>query len=153
MRATRQARDETAETFWQAGRTMGEGAVLKRRAVKQQSGASKSTLVFLKISQWFCENQSEILVKSECDFGKVGVWFWQSRSVILEKSECACDVVKISQWFCENRSVILVKSEYDFGQAGVWSWIDKNLLNTLYILYLEIYYIHYLYNTFIFLFT
>ena len=51
MRVTRQARDETAETFWQAGRTMGEGAVLKRRTVKQQSGASKSTLVFVKISQ------------------------------------------------------------------------------------------------------
>ena len=46
---------------------MGEGAVLKRRTVKQQSGASKSTLVFVKI------NQSAILVKSECDFGKVGV--------------------------------------------------------------------------------
>ena len=52
---------------------MGEGAVLKRRTVKQQSGASKSTLVFAKISQWSCENRSAILVKSECDFGKVGV--------------------------------------------------------------------------------
>ena len=41
---------------------MGEGAVLKRRTVKQQSGVSKS-----------CDNQSAILVKSECDFGKVGV--------------------------------------------------------------------------------
>ena len=30
---------------------MGEGAVLKRRTVEQQSGASKSTLVFVKISQ------------------------------------------------------------------------------------------------------
>ena len=39
---------------------MGEGAVLKRRTVKQQSGASKS-----------CENQSAILVKSECDFVKI----------------------------------------------------------------------------------
>ena len=29
----------------------GGGAVLKRRTVKQQSGASKSTLVFVKISQ------------------------------------------------------------------------------------------------------
>ena len=45
MRATRRARDETAEALLQAGRRMGEGAVLKRRTVKQQSGASKSTLV------------------------------------------------------------------------------------------------------------
>ena len=38
---------------------MGGGAVLKRRAVKQQSGAS-------------CENQA-VMLKSECDFGKAGV--------------------------------------------------------------------------------
>ena len=98
VRATRQARDETAETFWQAGRTMGEGAILKRRTVKQQSGASKSTLVFVKISQGFCENQSAILVKSECDFGKVGVWF------------------------CESQPVMLWKSASDFGKVGVWFW-------------------------------
>ena len=62
---------------------MGEGAVLKRRTVKQQSGASKSTLVFMKIRQRFCENQSAILVKSECDF--------------VKKKKKACDFVKISQ--------------------------------------------------------
>ena len=75
-----------------------KGAVLKRRTVKQQSGAS-------------CENQSVILWKSECDFGKVGVWFWQSRSVILWKS--AGDVAKISQWFCS-----WTKSGFDFGKVG-----------------------------------
>ena len=62
---------------------MGEGAVLERRTVKQQSGASKSTLVFMKIRQRFCENQSAILVKSECDFGKVGVRFCENQPVIL----------------------------------------------------------------------
>ena len=86
MRATRQARDETAETFWQAGRTMGEGAVLKRRN-------SKTTSWGFKINPRSCENQSMILWKSVGDFGKVGVWFWQSRSVILWKS--ASDFVKI----------------------------------------------------------
>ena len=100
MRATRQARDETAETFWQAGRTMGEGAVLKRRTVKQQSGVPKS-----------CDNQSAILVKSECDFGK---------------SEC--DFVKISQWCCENQPLILVKSECDFGKVEVWLWYGRNVI-------------------------
>ena len=169
MGATRQARDETAETFWQAGRTMGEGAVLKRRTVKQQSGASKSTLVFVQISQWFCENQSAILVKSECDFGKVGVWFcenqpvilwksecafgkagvcfWQSRSVILEKSEC--DFVKISLWCCENQPVILWKSECDFGKVGVWFWIDK-IFTKYYTINLATYIT--LYNTYYFSF-
>ena len=132
MRATRQARDETAETVWQAGRTMGEGAVLKQRTVKQEAGAScenqsvilwKSECDFDKVGVWFCENQPVMLWKSASDFVKIGVWFWWSRSVILAKSEC--DFVKISQWFCENRSVILVKSEYDFGKIGVWFWIDK----------------------------
>ena len=112
--------DESAETFWQAGRTMGEGAVLKRRTVKQQSGASKSTFVFVKTSQWFCENQpvifcenrSVILAKSEYDFGKIGVWF-------CEKS--ACDVVKSSQWF-------LWKSECDFGKVGEWFWKNRSVI-------------------------
>ena len=51
MRATRQARDETAETIKQAGRTMGEGAVRKWRTAKQHPGATKSTLVQVKIRQ------------------------------------------------------------------------------------------------------
>ena len=131
--------------------------------------ASKSTVVFVQISQWFCENQSAILVKSECDFGKVGVWFcenqpvilwksecafgkvgvcfWQSRSVILEKSEC--DFVKISLWCCENQPVILWKSECDFGKVGVWFWIDK-IFTKYYTINLATYIT--LYNTYFFSF-
>ena len=65
----------------------------------------------VKISQWFCENQSAILVKLECDFGKVGVWFCENQPVMLRKA---------ASGFCENRSAILVKSEPDFGKVGVW---------------------------------
>ena len=62
---------------------MGEGAVLKRRTVKQQSGGFKINPRFYENQAVICENQSAILVKSECDFGKVGVRFCENQALIL----------------------------------------------------------------------
>ena len=47
MRATRQARDETAEAFLQAGRRMGEGAVYSKTTI----WGFKINPRFVKISQ------------------------------------------------------------------------------------------------------
>ena len=85
----------------------------------------------MKISQWFCENRSVILVKSECDFGKVGVWFCENQPVMWWKS--ASDFVKIGVWFWQSRSMILWKSECDFESIKFYQ-----------ILYHKSCYIHYL---------